>query len=356
MTTLKRLELLGRRLLVAVAALLLGVRRHTLTLSETPRILVVRLDERLGNLLLLTPLLDSLRARFPLARIEVLVNARGVEIIGRHPAVDEAIAFRKRALAQPDGPLRTPVQLRARHYDLVIDAANPTDPSATQALLVRFAGARYTVGPTSAGFGRLYAAPVVIDPSELHEIDLRLQLLRPVPGSACVRAMSAPLFPVPAVGSALERWRKDLAKNRWGVLNVGARLTEKRLDAAAYARLGETMAQEGIAPVVTYGPSERELAREVVSRVATARLAPPTDVAQLAWIMRQACCVVSCDTGPMHLAVSLRTPTCGIFVSTDPRRYGHATPPHAVIDGRKSTVAAWRPELARWLAKLGVTP
>lgn len=352
MSFFKQLEIAGRHLLVWVVALVLGVRRRDVVLSDRPRILVVRLDERLGNLLLLTPLLDSLRGRFPLARIEVLVNVRGAGLLGRHPVVDEALPFRKRALMADDGPLRTLWRLRARRYDLVIDAANPTDPSATQALLVRLSGSKHSVGSTSAGFGRLYSAPVRIDASVVHEIDLRLQLLRPLPGAKVFTQMSAPMFVSPRGEGGVARLPRVLAPRRWGILNVGARLADKRLDASAYASLASTMVREGVVPVVTYGPQESGLAEQVVAQSPEARLAPPTDVAELAFLMKASCCVVSCDTGPMHLAVALSVPTCGIFLSTDPARYGHATLPHRVLDARKSSLATLRVELARWLARL----
>ena len=59
------LERRGRRLLMTLGTLLFGVQRRPVVLSAAPRILVMRLDERLGNLLLLTPILRTLRQRFP---------------------------------------------------------------------------------------------------------------------------------------------------------------------------------------------------------------------------------------------------------------------------------------------------
>jgi ADP-heptose:LPS heptosyltransferase len=70
--------------------------------------------------------------------------------------------------------------------------------------------------------------------------------------------------------------------------------------------------------------------------VPEAELAPPTGLTDLADLMHCARAVVSCDTGPMHLAVAVGTPTCGVFVSTDPSRYGYAEAPNLVLDVRSA--------------------
>src|SRR5688500_14739701 len=101
MSLRKRLERLGRWLLVVVLGRLLLVRRRQVTLPEKPRLLVVRLDERLGNLLMTTPLLKSLRARFPAATIDLLASAKNAALLAGHPALDRVIPFRKRALFAP---------------------------------------------------------------------------------------------------------------------------------------------------------------------------------------------------------------------------------------------------------------
>lgn len=344
---LKRIELWGRKLLVILVGVLLGVRQRKVELPQAPRILVVRLDERVGNLLLLTPLLATLRARFPSAEIDVLGNARGALLLERHPAVSSFSPFRKRAIFATDGPLRTPLTLRRRRYDLAIEASNPTDPSATQALLVRFSGAHHTIGSRHGPFAPLFSAPVTIEDARAHEIDLRLQLLAPLGPGAVVRATSLGALAEPAADSPVAALARDGAL--YAVLNVGARLTSKQLAAADYAALADLVAAAGLRCVITYGPAERPLADDVARLAPRAVLAPPTALHELAALMRAAQAVVSCDTGPMHLAVAAGTPTCGIFVSTEPARYGYADAPHLRLDLRDDTLAAKLPAVWRWL-------
>ena len=68
----------------------------------------------------------------------------------------------------------------------------------------------------------------------------------------------------------------------------------------------------------------------------------------------QAAYVVTCDTGPMHLAVAVGTPTFGIFVCTDPKRFGYSESPHQALDAQEGWRADYGIEMKSWLQ--GVLP
>lgn len=69
--------------------------------------------------------------------------------------------------------------------------------------------------------------------------------------------------------------------------------------------------------VIAWGPGERELAESIGGT-----LAPPTNLRELAWLLRHARLVLGGDTGPLHLAAALGTPVIGLYGPTDPRRNG----------------------------------
>jgi heptosyltransferase III len=335
----KRLERLGRRLLGLLLGALLGRRHEAVELGARPRFLVVRLDQRVGNLVMTLPLIDSLRARFPEASIDLLADAKNAALLARHPTLSRFRGYRKRALVSAEGPLGTVAALRRVRYDVVLDATNPTDPSFTQAVIVRLSGARYAIGYAHESYGRTYSSTVRAEAS--HEIDMRLALLEPLPGTARLRQ------PRLAVSTAPPS-RRPLA-----VVNIGARLSEKRLTASVYARLATVCCDAGHEVLLTFGPGEQRLAADVAAIETRAKLAPPTNLVELARLFASAIRVVSCDTGPMHLAVAAGTPTLGIFVSTDPVRYGYATPPNAVIDARAGDLDEVVTLARAWLAGPG---
>lgn len=341
----KRLELWGRRFLVVLLGGVIGKTPRQIELPEKPRFLLVRLDERVGNLVMLTPVLRTLRARFPDATIDVLGNARGRAILGSHPDLDGFLCFRKRALFALDGPLRIPRELRRRRYSVAIDASNPTDPSLTQAILVALSGARYTIGSAARGYGSFYSQR--IEASAEHEIDLRLQLLAPLPGDAVVREPS--LRPVGASLRFVEAFQSESDTGAYVVLNLGARLEQKQLSVDEYAKIADAMSVRGTV-VLTWGPKERAIAEAVSARSPGAIVAPPTTLEELCAVLEHASAVVSCDTGPMHVAVALGTPTLGVFVATDPARFGYSASPHGVVDAREERRGLVA-RVERWLAE-----
>lgn len=69
--------------------------------------------------------------------------------------------------------------------------------------------------------------------------------------------------------------------------------------------------------VIAWGPNEHELAEAIGGRVA-----PPTNLRELAFILRNAALVIGADTGPLHLAAALGTRVVGLYGPTDPRRNG----------------------------------
>ena len=367
----KRLERGGRRLLVwllgtAVAALRLCSRRWA---SSTPikapatqspsiiglppaaRIQVIRLDQRLGNAVMMTTMLQRLGENAKTAQIDVLANWRFCALLGRHPVVAKTIPFDKRRLIGEGGVLRAMMWLRRQQYDLIIDAANPTDPSSTQALLTALAGGRFTIGPGHGPFAPVYSHSVEImqhEPSsdELgnsrsrHEIAMRCDLLTPLaverlPGMELQFLPRLPKVATLADTPALALLHSKLDEHPFAALVVASRRAEKDISVVTLAALVDLCVDNHLRPMLVYGPAEGRRAQQVIELAGErAVLAPPTDIATLGVLLQSATVVVTADSGPMHYSVALGTPTCGIFVATCPGRYGYDLAPHLALDAR----------------------
>jgi heptosyltransferase-1 len=97
-------------------------------------------------------------------------------------------------------------------------------------------------------------------------------------------------------------------------------------------RFRELAQRIGPRALAAWGPGERELAEAI-----GARMAPPTNLRELAGILRSAEVVIGADTGPLHLAAALGTKVVGLYGPTDPRRNGPYGQLERVIDRFSST-------------------
>jgi heptosyltransferase-1 len=99
------------------------------------------------------------------------------------------------------------------------------------------------------------------------------------------------------------------------VLNPGAGWKSKIWPAERYGAIAAHLkTAHGLASIAVWGvPDERPLAEAIVaSSEGAACLAPPTSVLELAALSRRAALFVGSDTGPMHLAVAVDTPTISL--------------------------------------------
>jgi ADP-heptose:LPS heptosyltransferase len=84
------------------------------------------------------------------------------------------------------------------------------------------------------------------------------------------------------------------------------------------------LARDAHAPLVVIGgPGDRELAAPLVAAASGVHdLVGRTSLRQLAALLARSRLLVTGDTGPMHLAVAVGTPTLALFGPADPRRTG----------------------------------
>ena len=314
--------------------------RRQMTIATPPRkILVVRPDH-LGDLLFLTPALRRLRQSFPLAEIVGLVGPWGVPVLGRNPDLSRLIAwdfpwFDRRPRRSLIGPYLSLFQLARRLRREQFDVALQFRPDFWWgALAVRLAGIPEQVGydvplvrpfidraiPIQHGLAaaaenlRLVAA--VAGPGDAGGLEFPLapaerqravELLRPIPDDRCLVAIQV------GAGARVKLWPLD----RLAAVGRGLR-----------DRSGATL-------VVVGGESEGEAVSTVVRGIGERAfgLAGQTTVGELAAVLERCQLAVGPDSGPLHLAVAVGTPTLHLFGPADATRFGPYGDPerHRVI-------------------------
>jgi lipopolysaccharide heptosyltransferase I len=98
------------------------------------------------------------------------------------------------------------------------------------------------------------------------------------------------------------------------VLLPGAGRANKQWPVERFRELARRIGERAL---TAWGPGEEELALGV-----SARLAPPTNLRQLASVLQAADLVIGGDTGPLHLAAALGTKVIGLYGPTSEKRNG----------------------------------
>lgn len=332
MTWLKPLEVAAKLLLAVVASLLLwrpGRKARAKSLLAAPkRVLVVRLDNRVGEALLTTPVFAALKKRPNPPEVYALVHAKAARVLEGHPHLDGVLAFDRRGLAL--GALAPGIRaLRRQQFDAVVSCATWSEPSVTAALVSRLVAPRSAlVGPSMFPSGWVCDVAVPPRADTRSEAEQRLHLASPLslpPGPARLS------FRPPRATPAVEAFAAGL-KRPFAVVNPGGRLDFRRVPPPVFAAAARALSEAGVQPVVTWGPGEEAMAGEVLRGAPGAAKAPPTNLDELAFLMKGSKLVVCNNTGPMHLSVAVGAPTLSLFLKMEVARWSHDYPPHALVD------------------------
>jgi heptosyltransferase-3 len=298
---------------------------------DADSVLVARCD-RLGDWVLTLPLLDAIKEAAPNVRLGAMAAAAAAPLLERYAAVD-AVIVSKRGLR---GLRETTAAVRRGRFD----AAVVVHPDMVDTLAVWCAGVRLRVGNGYRAYSPLYNRRVYFhrSPSTRHEIEYNLKYLEaldlPVPTE-----IPAPRLEATAADRAEAKRllaSRGVAADGYVVVHPGSGGSSLNWSPQRYRVLAAELARtSGGAVVVTGSRAEAELGRYVAGEGAgRVNVAGETDLGALLGIIAGARLFISGNTGPMHLAAALGTPTLSLFSplrSGSPARWGPRSEAAAVI-------------------------
>lgn len=286
-----------------------------------PRILLVKTSS-MGDVIHNLPIVSDIRSRFPDAEIHWLVEEGFADIPRLHPGVNEVIpvALRRwrKQLYQP-AAWREIASLRRRlktaPYDFILD----TQGLIKSALLGHMAeGLHIGYAKSSAReplAALFYDRTFQVDPNA-HAV-VRYRTLA---AQAFDLAQDLPLnYGLPAPQAA-PLWAPDAP---YAVLLHATSRDEKLWPEDNWVALAMHLRAKDIIALLPWGNvAEFERAQALVSRIPDAVVAPRMRLTEAAALLARARLVVGVDTGLVHLATAVGTPTIGIYCGSDPTKNG----------------------------------
>ena len=294
--------------------------------ASVGKVLVIR-PRFVGDLCLTTPVLTHLARILPGVPVHYLAEEEAAPLLEDDPRLARLWTIPRKASALATARLCG--ALRAEKFDLVFDLfCNPRT-----ALWTAATGARWRVGYPNKKL-RSAAYNVLVRPTEKSAVRFHLASLEAL-------GWDAPYVPPRIHVSEEERAsaRGAFGDGELVGMHPGARWPTRRWAPEDFAALGRTVLEErpSASLLVFAGPGEEELAHAIVADVASPRARAVTGLSLRAFAATVSVCraFVAGDSGPVHVAASVGTPTIGIFGRNEPERFF----PYREEDGNRAVYA-----------------
>lgn len=274
---------------------------------DIKRILLVTLTN-VGDAILTLPVLDALARNYPGARIDICIGPGTQDIFSQDQRVSKVFVFNKRGglfekyrLIKKFGKIK---------YDLVVDLKNSAIPF--------FLQPKYrTSFLRQAKKG-------------MHKREEHLSKIKKM-GISC----REPQFNIAITEEDKKKANtllSGLRNKKYVVLNIGSKSHMKRWPVENFAGLCQRIREDLSKSVVIIGKNEglknpdsdRVIADKfnALSGGKALDIVGKTGIRDLAYIIKCADAIVTNDSGPMHIASAVNTPTIALFGPTDAKKYG----------------------------------
>jgi heptosyltransferase-2 len=261
----------------------------------------------IGDAVMSMPALQLFRQEHPEAEITVLARPLIGSLWAMHPAVDH---FQTMGKAFP-----TIAKMRQTHFDRAYIFPN----SFRSAFVPFMAGVPRRIGPRGHWRRLMLTEPVHLP--EGHQQFEYMKILG-VQGRPPAPQLNVPQEASRTLEEKLSQF-PDFGRPVITLLPGAARGPSKRWPPEHFILLAKKLRDAtGASVVLGGGPDDAAVCAEIAAQTGAFSLAGQTTIAEWAALLKMSRCVVSNDSGGMHLATAVGTPVVAIFGLTDPRKTG----------------------------------
>lgn len=288
-----------------------------------PRRILLVCPQRIGDVLLATPLARSLKRAWPEAALDVLVFQDTVGVLAENPDIAAVIGVPRRT-----GFAASLAELREmwRRYDLAL-----TPLATDRARFYCWAAGRRRAGFINPGVKDRAKALLLdryleFDDRDTHTVAMGLRLAEVLGIPPCYEVVPPGITPenLEALLARLGR----LKGRAFAVLHPYPKFTYKMWTPTAWIALAQWLHLRGLGVVFSGGAEPAELAyvdaivRELPDDGRTFNLAGALNLGATTELIRRACLYVGPDTAATHIAAATGTPTVALFGPSNPVKWG----------------------------------
>jgi ADP-heptose:LPS heptosyltransferase len=268
----------------------------------------------MGDCLLLTGPVQAMKQEFPGFRISVLVEPRFAPCFDGNPDIGEVLIA--------SGKWSTGARLLTRHFDAIVNLhGGPTSFVYSCLAWGRRIGAENYRG------AKLYNGRVPAPPTMVHTVESTMDMFRWLG----LRSQHSPALRYEAHPTEAAKIAEKLKGRPYVVIQPGAAMSTKRWDSKRFGEVARGLSDRGFTVVVTAGPGEEVYAGHAAHEVEGTLILLGLTIPELAELIRGASLYIGNDSGPMHLAAAVGTPTVAVWGSSDSRRWRPWSVEHRLV-------------------------
>lgn len=312
------------------------------------RVLVVRTD-RIGDVLLSTPVISNLRRAYPDAHLAFLVSPQSREVLEGNPELNEIILD---DVEGKDGGLRGMLNqvrsIRTKRFDAVV----VLHPGLRLALMLFLSGIPDRIGTGYRAYSLLFNRRVREHRkyAQKHELEYNLSLLKPL--GVHPEAVAPRVYLGQKDRDFGEKLLQQYAISHvpFAIIHPGSRGSARDWPLENFAALGDRIQEElGLKVLVTGGKDEEALANQLVGSMKSKAesIAGRTTLKQLGAVIEQARAFISNSTGAMHVAAGVGIPVLAFFPpirASSSKRWGPWGRGHIILQPDVPVCKKCRPE------------
>jgi len=292
------------------------------------RILYIRTD-RIGDMVLTTPVLRCLKQQFPQADIVVLTSPQNYHILDNNPNVKSILIYnRSWSIVEK---IKFITKLRKIKFDLSIDPF--FNHELHTAIISYLSGAKMRTGYECWNRGIFFNTMAYEIKPDQHFIDTNLEILRPLVRKPVNREPE--LF----LNESEKNWTKEWLKNK-GIVNKtvigihpGGHYITQRWPAAYFAELIRILSTAGSFEVILFGGTgDRDIVQRILENSPSIVTCFISGNIRKFISLLSSCDVFVCNnSGPLHIAVAMHIPTVSTMGPTVKERWWPIGDIHKVL-------------------------
>ena len=297
------------------------------------RILISRSD-RLGDLILALPFVETMKLRYPESQIEVMASLYASPILENNDRVDNIIRVQNDQLAI-DKPYKKDLlhRLTQRNYRVVI-VLYPERRISQMYYKAKIPARIGTAGRFHSVFYNLHLFHSRKNNLK-HEFEFNLDFLQFFCQGKTITEPRVYLR-----RKEIDFARKILTRaginGNFIILHPGSGGSAERWPVDRFIRLYRRLVRSGLNVVITGSDREGKMIDDICNRLNTTviKITGETDLRTLAGVLSLASVVVANSTGPLHVATAVGTRVVGLYSGKDvmsPKRWGPLGENHRVI-------------------------